>query len=88
MDQERKKFAEIGKEHFVLNLCILLQWSPYFSLDSCCNLIDVFEPAIEEKDGDIAIHAERKKVQWTDACGSELDEIKEFKPRICRALML
>ncbi|PON52673.1 Low affinity potassium transport system protein [Parasponia andersonii] len=24
---------------------------------------------------------ERRKVQWTDACGSELAEIKEFEPR-------
>ncbi|KAE8682298.1 hypothetical protein F3Y22_tig00111272pilonHSYRG00042 [Hibiscus syriacus] len=34
----------------------------------------------EEKDGDIPTHAERRKVQWTDACGSELAEIREFDP--------
>ncbi|XWS23515.1 hypothetical protein CRYUN_Cryun28dG0020900 [Craigia yunnanensis] len=33
-----------------------------------------------EKDGDILSHAERRKVQWTDACGSELAEIREFEP--------
>ncbi|XWS24923.1 hypothetical protein CRYUN_Cryun27aG0026400 [Craigia yunnanensis] len=33
-----------------------------------------------EKDGDIPSHAERRKVQWTDACGSELAEIREFEP--------
>ncbi|EOY16814.1 Low affinity potassium transport system protein kup isoform 1 [Theobroma cacao] len=33
-----------------------------------------------EKDGDIPSHTERRKVQWTDACGSELAEIKEFEP--------
>ncbi|XP_022767956.1 uncharacterized protein LOC111312185 [Durio zibethinus] len=33
-----------------------------------------------EKDGDIPSYAERRKVQWTDACGSELAEIREFKP--------
>ena len=27
-------------------------------------------------------------MQWTDACGSELAEIKKFEPRICRALIL
>ncbi|GMI90775.1 hypothetical protein like AT1G22790 [Hibiscus trionum] len=32
-----------------------------------------------EKDGDIPSHAERRKVQWTDACGSELAEIREFE---------
>ncbi|XVF39040.1 hypothetical protein PTKIN_Ptkin01aG0003600 [Pterospermum kingtungense] len=34
-----------------------------------------------EKDGDIPSHADRRKVQWTDACGSELAEIREFEPR-------
>ncbi|XVE55112.1 hypothetical protein DITRI_Ditri03aG0134700 [Diplodiscus trichospermus] len=32
------------------------------------------------KDGDIPSHAERRKVQWTDACGGELAEIREFEP--------
>lgn len=26
-------------------------------------------------------HVERRKVQWTDTCGSELAEVKEFEPR-------
>lgn len=29
---------------------------------------------------DVLDHPERRKVQWTDACGSELAEIKEFEP--------
>lgn len=33
-----------------------------------------------EKDNDIPDHTERRKVQWTDACGSELVEIREFEP--------
>ncbi|TYJ35799.1 hypothetical protein E1A91_A05G261700v1 [Gossypium mustelinum] len=33
-----------------------------------------------EKDGDIPSHPERRKVQWTDAHGSELAEIREFEP--------
>ncbi|KAE8684530.1 hypothetical protein F3Y22_tig00111128pilonHSYRG00134 [Hibiscus syriacus] len=33
-----------------------------------------------EKDGDIHSHAERRKVQWMDDCGSELAEIREFEP--------
>ncbi|WRX30637.1 hypothetical protein QQP08_023124 [Theobroma cacao] len=39
-----------------------------------------------EKDGDIPSHTERRKVQWTDACGSELAEIKEFEPRLFNLL--
>lgn len=34
--------------------------------------------AVGEKGGD---HTERRKVQWTDVCGSELAEIREFEPR-------
>ncbi|MBA0595871.1 hypothetical protein Gorai_012720, partial [Gossypium raimondii] len=34
-----------------------------------------------DKDGDIPSHPERRKVQWTDAHGSELAEIREFEPR-------
>ncbi|MBA0681703.1 hypothetical protein Goari_023486 [Gossypium aridum] len=34
-----------------------------------------------EKDGDIPSHTVRRKVQWTDAHGSELAEIREFEPR-------
>ncbi|GAV78049.1 hypothetical protein CFOL_v3_21517 [Cephalotus follicularis] len=33
-----------------------------------------------EKGSDIPGHTERRKVQWTDACGSELVEIREFEP--------
>lgn len=33
-----------------------------------------------EAGGDNPNNAERRKVQWTDACGSELAEIKEFEP--------
>ncbi|KHG07090.1 hypothetical protein F383_02674 [Gossypium arboreum] len=33
-----------------------------------------------EKDGDIPSHTVRRKVQWTDAHGSELAEIREFEP--------
>jgi len=37
--------------------------------------------ALVEKGNDIPGHTERRRVQWTDACGSELFEIKEFEPR-------
>ncbi|XVF64319.1 hypothetical protein PTKIN_Ptkin09bG0159800 [Pterospermum kingtungense] len=43
--------------------------------------------ASREKDGDIPRHAERRKVQWTDACGSELAEIREFDPRYKKFLL-
>ncbi|XVE60903.1 hypothetical protein DITRI_Ditri05aG0164100 [Diplodiscus trichospermus] len=44
-------------------------------------LEDVYDlEASVEKDGNIPRHAERRKVQWTDACGSELAEIREFEP--------
>lgn len=33
-----------------------------------------------KRDSDIPGHTERRKVQWTDACGSELVEIREFEP--------
>lgn len=33
-----------------------------------------------EKGSDIPGHIERRKVQWTDVCGSELVEIREFEP--------
>ncbi|KAK8572187.1 hypothetical protein V6N12_028248 [Hibiscus sabdariffa] len=36
--------------------------------------------ASAEKDGDIPSHTEQRKVQWTDAYGSELAEIREFEP--------
>lgn len=36
--------------------------------------------ALDEEHGDIP-DTERRKVQWTDACGSELAEIREFEPR-------
>ncbi|KAJ4831472.1 hypothetical protein Tsubulata_015223 [Turnera subulata] len=34
-----------------------------------------------EKGSDIPGHTERRKVQWTDVCGSDLAEIREFEPR-------
>lgn len=37
--------------------------------------------SLGEEDSDIPGHTERRKVQWTDTCGSELVEIKEFEPR-------
>lgn len=33
-----------------------------------------------EKSSDIPGHTERRKVQWTDVCGNELAEIREFEP--------
>ncbi|XP_021902648.1 uncharacterized protein LOC110818183 [Carica papaya] len=36
--------------------------------------------ALNEKGSTIPGHMERRKVQWTDACGSELVEIREFEP--------
>ncbi|KAF5749235.1 hypothetical protein HS088_TW04G01199 [Tripterygium wilfordii] len=35
---------------------------------------------LNEKGSDSPGHTERRKVQWTDACGSELAEIREFEP--------
>ncbi|KAG6592297.1 hypothetical protein SDJN03_14643, partial [Cucurbita argyrosperma subsp. sororia] len=40
---------------------------------------DVSE-TMSKKDGDIRCLTDRRKVQWTDACGSELVEIREFEP--------
>ncbi|XP_022750108.1 uncharacterized protein LOC111299276 isoform X2 [Durio zibethinus] len=40
--------------------------------------------ASKEKDAGIPSYAERRKVQWTDACGIELVEIREFEPRWIR----
>lgn len=37
--------------------------------------------ALSEKGDNITGHTERRKVHWTDACGSELAEIREFEPR-------
>ncbi|XP_031251953.1 uncharacterized protein LOC116109847 [Pistacia vera] len=34
---------------------------------------------VSEKGSDIPGHTERRKVQWTDACGSELAEVREFE---------
>ncbi|KAM7266339.1 hypothetical protein ACFE04_004236 [Oxalis oulophora] len=43
--------------------------------------VDECEPLDERSsDGNIPCHAERRKVQWTDVCGSELVEIREFEP--------
>jgi hypothetical protein len=36
---------------------------------------------LNDKGSDIPGHTERRKVQWTDVCGSELAEIREFEPR-------
>ncbi|KAG2665548.1 hypothetical protein I3760_15G011900 [Carya illinoinensis] len=36
--------------------------------------------ALGENGSDIPGHTERRKVQWTDACGSELVDIREFEP--------
>ncbi|KAM1136016.1 hypothetical protein ACFX13_034927 [Malus domestica] len=36
--------------------------------------------ASSEPGSDIPGHAETRKVQWTDVCGSELVEIREFEP--------
>ncbi|XP_044512129.1 uncharacterized protein LOC123230082 [Mangifera indica] len=35
---------------------------------------------VSEKGSDIPGHTERRKVQWTDACGSVLAEVREFEP--------
>ncbi|CAK9313808.1 unnamed protein product [Citrullus colocynthis] len=35
---------------------------------------------MSKKDGDIRCLTNRRKVQWTDACGNELVEIREFEP--------
>ncbi|CAN1175740.1 hypothetical protein LINPERHAP2_LOCUS32114 [Linum perenne] len=36
--------------------------------------------ALNEQVSDVHVHNGRRKVQWTDACGSELTEIREFEP--------
>ncbi|KDP36564.1 hypothetical protein JCGZ_08331 [Jatropha curcas] len=36
--------------------------------------------ALGDKGTDIRGHTEKRKVQWTDVCGSELAEIREFEP--------
>ncbi|XP_022993299.1 uncharacterized protein LOC111489351 isoform X1 [Cucurbita maxima] len=36
--------------------------------------------ALGEKGSYDSSHVERRKVQWTDTCGSELAEVKEFEP--------
>ncbi|KAH7568103.1 hypothetical protein JRO89_XS07G0238100 [Xanthoceras sorbifolium] len=36
--------------------------------------------AVGEEGSDIPGHTDRRKVQWTDTCGSELVEIREFEP--------
>ncbi|CAK7346740.1 unnamed protein product [Dovyalis caffra] len=35
---------------------------------------------LNDKGSDIPGYTERRKVQWTDVCGSELAEIREFEP--------
>ncbi|KAL9446402.1 hypothetical protein AB3S75_014125 [Citrus x aurantiifolia] len=44
------------------------------------NVIEHEHDLLSEKGNDIAGHTERRKVQWTDICGSELAEIREFEP--------
>lgn len=34
---------------------------------------------LDEEGNDLSEHTERRKVQWTDACGKELAEIREFE---------
>ncbi|XP_048226614.1 uncharacterized protein LOC8283196 isoform X3 [Ricinus communis] len=41
-----------------------------------------------EKGSNIPGHAERRKVQWTDVCGSELAEIREFEPSYWKVNMV
>ncbi|KAJ8760614.1 hypothetical protein K2173_015281 [Erythroxylum novogranatense] len=36
--------------------------------------------ASSDKENDIIGHTESRKVQWTDVCGNELAEIREFEP--------
>ncbi|KAG8660696.1 uncharacterized protein LOC110608210 [Manihot esculenta] len=36
--------------------------------------------ALGDKSSDVSGLTERRKVQWTDVCGSELAEIREFEP--------
>uniref|UniRef100_A0A6N2NIF7 Uncharacterized protein n=1 Tax=Salix viminalis TaxID=40686 RepID=A0A6N2NIF7_SALVM len=35
---------------------------------------------LNDRGSDIPGHTERRKVQWTDGCGSELADIREFEP--------
>ncbi|KAF2291096.1 hypothetical protein GH714_019994 [Hevea brasiliensis] len=42
--------------------------------------------ALGEKGSDVPGLTERRKVQWTDVCGSELVEIREFEPSGCDLL--
>lgn len=37
--------------------------------------------AVNEERKNATDHPDQRKVQWTDACGSELVEIREFEPR-------
>ncbi|CAN0928350.1 hypothetical protein LINGRAHAP2_LOCUS36441 [Linum grandiflorum] len=42
---------------------------------------DARQPAaLNEQVSNVPAHNDRRKVQWTDACGSELTEIREFEP--------
>ncbi|KMT19601.1 hypothetical protein BVRB_1g012170 [Beta vulgaris subsp. vulgaris] len=34
---------------------------------------------LDEEDNDLSGHTEKRKVQWTDACGKDLAEIREFE---------
>ncbi|OAY26489.1 hypothetical protein MANES_16G051400v8 [Manihot esculenta] len=38
--------------------------------------------ALGDKSSDVSGLTERRKVQWTDVCGSELAEIREFEPSL------
>lgn len=44
------------------------------------NVIEDDRELLSEKGNDIPGHTERRKVQWTDTCGSELAEVREFEP--------
>lgn len=45
------------------------------------NVNDHDHETVVEDGSDISGHTDRRKVQWTDTCGSELAEIREFEPR-------
>jgi hypothetical protein len=36
--------------------------------------------SLDGRSNDISCYTEKRKLQWTDACGSELVEIREFEP--------
>lgn len=48
---------------------------------SICHQNSHESETMSKKDGDVRCRTDKRKVQWTDACGSELVQIKEFEPR-------